>query len=92
MAAQQCRSTGCWVLLGAKIVAARRGAAGASAPRGGTLAGMPPRVYRPDHTAHVRRRLAQMAVYGAFGLVIAAAAAGILAVIAAASPPRGRPW
>jgi len=47
---------------------------------------MSPRVYRPDHTAHVRRRLAQMAVYEAFGLVVAAAAAGILAVVGSRSP------
>ena len=42
---------------------------------------MPPRVYRPDRTAHVRHRLAQIAVYATFGLAVAAAAAGILAVI-----------
>ncbi len=47
---------------------------------------MPPRVYRPDHTAHIRRRVAQMAVYGAFGLVVAAAAAGMLAVIGSRVP------
>ena len=47
---------------------------------------MSPRVYRPDHTAHVRRRRAQMAVYGAFGLVVAASAAGMLAVIGSRVP------
>jgi hypothetical protein len=46
---------------------------------------MPPHVYRPDHTAHVRRRLTQMAAYATFGLVIAAAA-GILAAIGSRAP------
>jgi hypothetical protein len=83
--------------LGAKIVAWCRGAAGASAPWGGTLVGMPPRVYRPDHTAHVRRRLTQMAVYGTFGLVTAAAAAGSFAVVgsrvpAASTAPVSAAW
>jgi uncharacterized BrkB/YihY/UPF0761 family membrane protein len=47
---------------------------------------MSPRVYRPDHTAHVRRRLTQMAAFGTFGMVVAAAAAGILAVIGSRAP------
>lgn len=72
------------MLLGAKIVAWCRAAHTRGV--GGTLAGMSARVYRPDHTAHVRRRLAQMAVYGAFGLVVAAAAAGILAVVGSRIP------
>jgi uncharacterized membrane protein YdbT with pleckstrin-like domain len=47
---------------------------------------MSPRVYRPDHTAHVRRRLTQTAAYGTFGLVIAAAAAGSFAVVGSRVP------
>jgi hypothetical protein len=66
--------------VGTKIVAWCRWRA-AQARRRAALVGVSPRVYRPDHTAHVRRRLAQMTAYGAFGLVVAAAAAGILAVI-----------
>lgn len=42
--------------------------------------GMPAR-YHPDHTAHIRRRLADQAVRGVAGLVFTAAAAGVLALI-----------
>ncbi|MEV4706823.1 hypothetical protein [Actinoplanes sp. NPDC049316] len=42
---------------------------------------MSARVYRPDHTAHIRHRLAQLAVHGAVGLVIAFCAAGVLAFL-----------
>jgi hypothetical protein len=40
-----------------------------------------PQVYHPDHTAHIRRRLAHMASYGLFGLLIAAGVAGITAIV-----------
>ena len=33
-------------------------------------------------TAHIRGRLAQMAVYGVIGLVIAVVAAGVIAIVA----------
>jgi hypothetical protein len=42
---------------------------------------MPPRVYHPA-TAHIRGRLAQMAVYDVTGLVIAVVAAGVIAIVA----------
>jgi len=42
---------------------------------------MPARVYHPDHTAHIRHRLSQMAIHGAAGLIVAAGAAGVLALI-----------
>jgi MFS family permease len=69
------------VLLAAKIAAGWRAPASGHAHRGGTLGGMPPRVYHPDHTAEIRRRLTLMAVYGLTGLVGAAVAAGLLAVL-----------
>jgi hypothetical protein len=37
--------------------------------------------YHPDHTAHIRQRLKNMAVCGVAGLVFAAAAAGVIALI-----------
>jgi hypothetical protein len=46
-----------------------------------TLGGMSRRVYHPDHTAHIRRRLTRMAVTGLIGLAVAAAAAGVLAIV-----------
>jgi len=42
---------------------------------------MSPLVYDPDHTAHIRRRLSRMAVTGLIGLAVAAAAAGVLAMM-----------
>jgi hypothetical protein len=74
-------SAGCWVLLAAKIAAGWRAAGSGHAHRGGTVGGMPPRVYHPDHTAHIRRRLTRMAVTGLIGLAVAAAAAGVLAMM-----------
>ena len=68
------------MLLGAKIVVRCAAAGGAPARRGGTLAAMP-RLYHPNHTAHLRQRLTQTAVHGIIGLLVAAAAAGILAII-----------
>jgi hypothetical protein len=41
---------------------------------------MPAR-YNPDHTAHIQQRIANLAIYGAFGLFFTAAAAGVLVVI-----------
>lgn len=53
---------------------------------------MPPRVYHPDHTADIRRRLTLMAVYGLVGLVVTAVAAGFLAFLdASASDSWGAP-
>jgi len=42
---------------------------------------MSPLVYDPDHTPHIRRRLSRMAVTGLIGLAVAAAAAGVLAMM-----------
>jgi MFS family permease len=42
--------------------------------------GMPAR-YNPDHTAHIRRRLVNQAIYGIGGLFFTAAAAGVLLLI-----------
>jgi hypothetical protein len=43
---------------------------------------MSARVYQPDHTAHIRRRLHQMTTQGSAGLILACGAAGIAAVLA----------
>lgn len=45
-------------------------------------ASVPGHVYNPDHTAHIRTRLKQMATWVVSGLVIAAIAAGVVAGIA----------
>lgn len=42
--------------------------------------GMPAR-YNPDHTAHIRRRLVDQAIYGIGGLFFTAAAAGVLVLL-----------
>ncbi|WP_203706100.1 hypothetical protein [Asanoa iriomotensis] len=42
---------------------------------------MSARVYRHDHTAHIRHRLAQLAIHGAVGLFVAFCAAGVLAFL-----------
>ena len=80
LVAQQRRSAGCWPLLGDKIVARvgggrRQRAVGRHA--GWHIAAR----YRPDHTAHVRRRLAPDGRLRSVRPVVAAGAAGILAVI-----------
>ncbi|MDG4795380.1 hypothetical protein [Micromonospora sp. WMMD1082] len=48
---------------------------------GEALAGIAPRVYHPDHTAHIRRRLVDRTVYGVVALAAAVANAGILTVL-----------
>jgi hypothetical protein len=77
--AQQRRSAGCWVLLAATIAARWRTAGTLTA--GGALGGMPLRAHHRGHTAHIHRRLTLMAVYELTGLVVAAVAAALLAVL-----------
>jgi len=48
----------------------------------GRLDAMPRRVYHADHTAHLRQRLAQRALHGLAGLVLAAIGAGATAIVA----------
>lgn len=42
---------------------------------------MPAARYHPDHTAHIRRRLADQVIFGTVGLVVTAMAAGVLVLI-----------
>jgi hypothetical protein len=44
-----------------------------------------PRVYQPDHTAHIRHRLSQQATYFGAGLVMAALMAAVTVVLSALS-------
>jgi cytochrome c-type biogenesis protein CcmH/NrfG len=48
---------------------------------------MPPRVYHHDHTAAIRARLAQLAITGAVGLLLAVVAAAVIVVVGRAGGP-----
>ena len=51
-----------------------------------------PRVYQPDHTAHIRRSLSEQALYFAAGLVMAVLVAIVTQVLTTILGTRTTPW